>query len=126
MSKASKTKKRILQIGEMVVTPMANKKIKLSIGKKETIVEYSDLWGAIFILGDKERQEAMMPVRKEERMIFSRKHTIEASKDIKKGEQVVVWCEVSIPKTIVEAIAEENGAKVIIQKEENTELVSVV
>lgn len=118
-----KIKKNIMRIGDMVVTPMVGGKVRLSIGDKKTDVAYQDLWGAIFVLSDKERQDAMMPVRKEERMIFSRKHVIEATKDIKKGEKVSVWCEVSIPKTIVEAIAEENGAKVIVQKEEATEIV---
>lgn len=118
-----KPKKNIMQIGDMTFTPMDGNKVVVNIGKTaNTIVDYKDLWGAIFVLSDKERQDAMMPARKEERMVFSRKHTIEATKDIKKGEIVNVWCEVSIPKTIVEAIAEENGAKVIIRVPEEVEI----
>lgn len=108
-------KKKIMKIGDMVVTPMKDKNVKLSIGNKSTIVEYKDLWGAIFVLSDKERQDAMMPVQKTERMVFSRKHVVQLTKDMKAGEMVNVWCEVSIPQTIVDAIAEENGAKVIIK-----------
>jgi hypothetical protein len=120
--KKEKANKRVMQIGDMVLKPIGGNKVVVTIANAKTIVDYKDLWGAIFVLSDKERQDAMMPVRKEERMIFSRKHVIEASKDIKKGEKINVWCEVSIPKTIVEAIAEENGAKVIYQKEDKSSL----
>lgn len=108
-------KKRTMKIGDMTVVPMAHNKVKISIREKSTIVDYKELWGAIFVLSDKERQDAMMPVRKEERMVFSRKHVIRLNKDMKAGEDVVAWCEISIPETIVRAIAEENGAKVIIK-----------
>lgn len=115
-----KEKKNIMQIGDMTFTPTADKKhVIVRIENAKTIVKYEELWGAIFVLGDKERQEAMMPVRKEERMIFSRKHVVQLSKDMKAGENVNVWCEVSIPQTIVEAIALENGAKVIVKVPEN-------
>ncbi len=117
-----KEKRKTMQIGKMNVTPLDKHRVQLSIGKATTEVDFKELWGVIFVLSEKEQQDAMMPARKEERMVFSRKHTIEAMKDIKAGDTINVWCEVSIPKTVVEAIAEENGAKVIIQKEETTEL----
>lgn len=110
-----KKKKTIMQIGDMTVTPTKDGKIELKLGKNKTIVEYKELWGAIFVLSDKERQDAMMPVRKEERMVFSRQIQIKLKNDMKAGEVVKAWTEISIPQTIVEAIAEENGAKVIIK-----------
>lgn len=114
--------KNVMVIGGMTVTPLKTGKVKLAIGKESTQVEYKELWGAIFVLSDKERQDAMMPVRKEERMVFSRKHVIKLTKDMKAGETVNTWCEVSIPETIVNAIAEENGAKVIIRAPEDVEI----
>lgn len=122
MSNKEKKNKKIMQIGGVTFTPMADNKVQIVCENKINIVDYKELWGAIFVLSDDERRDEMMPVRKEERMIFSRKHVIEASKNIKKGEKINVWCEVSIPKTIVEAIAEENGAKVIYQKDEETKI----
>ncbi len=118
-------KKKVMQIGEMTCTPMPKGMVKLSIGTKSTTVDYKELWGAIFVLSDKERQDAMMPVRKEERMVFSRKHVIKLKKDMQAGDSVVAWCEVSIPETIVRAIAEENGAKVIIRSADDGDEVTV-
>lgn len=115
-------KKNVMQIGDMTFSPTTKGMVKVSIGSKSTIVDYKELWGVIFMFSDKERQDAMMPVRKEERMVFSRKHTVQLKNDMKAGEMLNVWCEVSIPQTIVDAIAEENGAKVIIQSADNVEI----
>ena len=113
-------RKKSLKIGDITVTPLVGGKIKLSLGDKSTTVAYKDLWGPTFLLGkdDKELQDQLVPEQKKEMMVFSRKHQIMLQKDMKKGETVNVWCEVNIPQTIVAAIAEENGAKVILQAPE--------
>lgn len=111
-------KLKTMQLGDMTIEPLKNGKLRMTVGKKSFEVAYKDLWGVTFMLGDREHQDQMMPVQKKEMMVFSRKHVIEAQKDIKAGESVVVWCEVSVPQTVVAAIAEENGAKVIIQAPE--------
>lgn len=114
-------KHKPMQIGDITVEALPGGKLRLTLGQKSTEVEYKDLWGVAFLLGkeDKERQDQLVPVQKKEMMVFSRKHVIRAEKDIKAGETLNVWCEVNIPLTIVEAIAEENGAKVILQKIES-------
>lgn len=103
--------------GEVTIEPLPNKKLKISIGKKSAEVVYGELWGIIFMLGTNEFRDELMPVQKKEMMVFSRKHQIKATKDIKEGETLNVWCEINIPQIIVESIAKQNGAKVIVQKE---------
>ena len=105
-----------MKLGELEVTPLPGGKLQLTLGKKTIEIDYKELWGVTFMLAkDKESQDQLLPVQKKEMMVFSRKHQIMLSKDMKKGETVNVWCEVNIPQTVVEAIAEENGAKVILQ-----------
>lgn len=110
---ASKTK--TMQVGDLTITPLKNMQVRLTMGGKSCEVLYKDLWGATFMLGDKKYQEAMIPVQKKEMMVFSRKHQVRATHDIKKGDILNFWCEVNIPQMIVESIAKENGAKVILQ-----------
>lgn len=104
-------------VGKATFKPLEEGKVSITIGKQSTEVEYKELWGVIFVLGEGKYRDEMIPVQKKEMMVFSRKHVIKATKDIKAGETINVWCEVNIPKTIVEAIAEENGVKVIYQKD---------
>ena len=110
MAKNPKT----MQVGELTITPEARSRfITLELGGKKTRVHYKELWGAMFVLGDGKYREAMLPVQKEERMVFSRKLEVEAKKDIKAGERIVIWTEMDVAKSVVAAIAEKEGAKVI-------------
>ena len=105
-----------MKVGEATLIPLAKDEVKITLGGKSTTIPYKELWGAVFVLGNDEYRDNMLPVQKKEMMIFSRKHIIEAKKDIKKGEKVSVWCEVNIPQIVVESIALKNGAKVIYQQ----------
>lgn len=101
-------------IGGLTIESKGPKKpLTLTIDGKKTEVEYKELWGVVYLLGDKKHKVEMIPVQKKEMMVFSRKYEIEAKHDIKQGERVVFWGEINIPETIVQSIAEENGAKVI-------------
>lgn len=108
--------KKTLQLGTMSIKPLHGDKLLLTLGGKTTETTVKDLFGVTFLLADAEQQDALIPVQKTQMMVFSRKHSIMLSKDMKKGEVVNTWCEINIPQTIVEAIAEENGAKVILQE----------
>lgn len=108
------SKKNTLQVGDMTIEPEARSRyLTITLGGKSTRIHYKELWGAMFVLGDGKYREAMIPDRKDERMVFSRKLTVRAAKDIKQGETIVVWTEIDVAKTIVESIAEKEGAKVI-------------
>ena len=103
-----------MKVGELTLEALDTKKgVKLTMGKTSCDVTYKELWAALFVIGDADMQAEIMPVRKTEMMVFARKHTIQASRDIKSGELINVHCEVNIPEILVNSIAEENGAKVI-------------
>lgn len=110
----AKKNPKTLLVGEMTLTPEKRSKfLTLEIGGKKTRVHYKELWGAVFMLGNGDYRTQMIPAKKEERMIFSRKHEILAKRDIKAGEKIAVWCEVDVAKTVVESLAEKEGAKVL-------------
>jgi hypothetical protein len=111
-----------MKVGEAILAPLDKRRVKLTLGKKSTEMDYKDLWGAVFVLGEGKYRDEMLPLRQKEMMVFSRKHVIKVSKDLKAGETVNVWCEVNIPKIVVESIAEKNGAKVIYQQVEEIPL----
>lgn len=101
------------------MTPEARSRfITVTIGKESRRVHYKDLWSMLYVLGDAKYQEAMLPVRKEERLVFSRKLQIQAKKDLKEGEVITVWVEFDVARDVAQAIAEKNGAKVLEQSDE--------
>jgi hypothetical protein len=118
---SKKPNKRTMQVGELSLEPEARSRyLTATITQKDgtkvkTRVHYKELWGAVYMLGNGEYRAQMIPDKKEERMVFSRKHEIIAKRDIKAGEKIAVWCEVDVAKTVVEAIAEKEGAKVVEQ-----------
>ncbi len=113
MSKKRKNTNTLEADGVMMEPEPRSRFITITVGGKSARVHYKKLWGMFFVLGDENYRAQMIPVQKEERMIFSRKHRIVAKRDMNAGEELVAWCEVDVRKTVVEAIAEENGAKVI-------------
>ncbi len=112
------TKPTTLQFGKLTIEKLEGSKFRLTINRSKAEVDFKDLWKAIFLFSPAEQQATLMPAMADERMVFSRKHQIKATKDIKAGEMVTVWCEVNVRDTVVNAIAEENGAKVIIKAAE--------
>ncbi len=104
--------KNTLQVGNLTLKPKGDN-IQLILGDQKTTVPFKELWSAVFVLSNGEYKAQMIPAAKEDRMVFSRKLRIRAAKDIKAGEEIVVWTEFDVKQAIVESIAEENGAKVI-------------
>lgn len=104
--------------GQLTIVPEGRSRfVTITIGNKENKksirVHYKELWSAVWVLGDKEFKDQLIPVQKTQCMLFSRQHKVRATRDIKQGDEINFWCEVSVEKTVVEAIAEKNGAKVI-------------
>lgn len=107
------TKKDTMQVGDLTITPSDGKNVTLSIDGKKTTMPFKELWSAVFVLSGREYKAQMIPASKEERMVFSRKLRIRASKDIKAGEEIVTWVEFDVSRSVVESIAEKEGAKVL-------------
>lgn len=111
---AKKNKNTLELVGGVTLIPEGRSRyVTIVVDGKKARVHYKELWGAVFVLGDGKYREQMIPARKEERMVFSRKHEIEVKRDVKAGEKLAVWCEVDVAKTVVAAIAEKEGAKVV-------------
>lgn len=110
---SNKENKRTMVVGALSVEPLANGKLRMSVGSKQTDIDYKDLWSIMFYLGDDEQKDALMPVKKTPMMVFSRKYVIEAKNDIKKGDKIVFWGEVNVEETVVAAIAKQNGVESI-------------
>lgn len=116
MPKKQNTKSRILQIGDITITPEPRSRyLTLTIGGSSARVHYKELWSALFVLGDGRYREAMLPVRKRERVVFSRKLQIQAKKDLKAGEIITVWAEFNVDKDVVESIMKREGVETIEQ-----------
>lgn len=114
----SKKNPNTLEASGVTIVPDARSKfLTVTVGGQSTRIHYKELWSMLYVLGTPKYQEEMMPVRKEERMVFSRKHEVMTNRDIKKGEKVVFWCEVDVAKTVVAAIAEKEGGKIIEQSD---------
>ena len=79
--------------------------IKMSIGDKEAIIPIAELVGLLLSIGTDEQKDSLMPVRKTEMRKYVRQHRIMAKKNIKKGEFIVVNCEIDVPLTVTEGLA---------------------
>jgi hypothetical protein len=86
------TKKNIMKVGDATIQSAKDGKVKITIGEEYSTVPYKDLWGALFVLGDNKYKDEMLPIRKKEMMVFSRKHVIQVKNDMKAGETLSVWC----------------------------------
>ena len=85
--------------------------IKMSIGDKEAIIPIAELVGLLLSIGNEEQRDSLMPVRKTEVRKYIRQHKIMAKKNIKKGEFIVVNCEIDVPLTVTEGLAGIIGKK---------------
>ena len=68
-------------------------------------IAIKDLYGLIFVLVNPEQQQEMMPVRKTEIRYYERQHRVKVKRDIKRGEEVIVNCKISVPLVVEEGLA---------------------
>lgn len=106
--------KNTLTVGDLTLIPEPRSRyLTLEMGGKKCRIHYKELWGAMFVLGDGKYRAEMVPHKKQERMVFSRKLQIQAKKDIKAGETITVWVEFDVAKDVAQSIVEKNGGKVL-------------
>jgi hypothetical protein len=72
-------------------------------GNKCTVMK-NDLYAFVFMIGDPEQQSELVPVRKTTITKYVRQHRVIAKKDIRKGEEIVVNCEIDVPTVVEEGI----------------------
>ena len=82
----------------------ASNGVRVKMGSKEAVFKLEDLFGFIFLSVSPEKQSELMPVRKTTITKYVRQHTVEAKKDIKRGEKIVVNCEIDVPTVVEEGL----------------------
>ena len=78
--------------------------VRFDIGGKTSIVKYSDLFSFMFVLATKEQQALMMPVKQELGHQYMKEIQVKLTKDLKKGEFMVVQVPINIPDIVAEEI----------------------
>lgn len=75
--------------------------IKTKIGDKTLMLDKGDLWRALFILSKEDEQTQMIPSKLQKARIYKKRVTIEADKDIKKGEKIIFTVDWMLPEAII-------------------------
>ncbi len=106
------TKKNTFTLGSVTFKyAPKSKEFKVTVGDEVRYIRFQDLWMMIYMVSDQKNKDDLIPVLKNEIMVFARKHTIKATKDIKAGEIINCHCEVNVPKIVVESLLKEHGVE---------------
>lgn len=84
--------------------------IRITIGDKVAVISYDDLYGFILLNSTGEKFSQIAPAQKTLVRKFIKQHTVEVGKPLKKGERVVVNCEIDVPITVVQALQGNLGS----------------
>ncbi len=85
--------------------------ILVTVDGKEAIIPIKELYSFIFVVGNAQQQEAMMPVKQTTVRKIRKVHIVEATKDIRKGEKLKVRCETNVPVEVWEGMAGMMGQR---------------
>jgi|GEM_PF-2640116 len=81
--------------------------VRIAIGDNVSIVKYSDLFSFMFVLATKEQQSLMMPVKQELGHQYMKEIQVKLTKDLKKGEFMVVQVPINVPNIVAQEIKEK-------------------
>jgi len=81
--------------------------VRIEIGGKKSVVKLADLYKVVFDIVGPEEQSDLLPVRKTTIRKYIRQHRIRAGKNIKKGDEMVVNCEIDVPLTVEEGLRKD-------------------
>lgn len=88
----------------IVVTIRGKSNLKMCMGDLCAYIPIQELYQLLLVVTNEEQRANMLSFKKREMMKFIRQHTVVAQKDIKKGEHLVVNCEVNVPKMVIDNI----------------------
>lgn len=69
------------------------------------LVDKKELYSFVFMISDPEQQSNLLPVRQTTITKYMKQHKVVAKKDIKKGEMVIVNCEIDVPTVVEEGMS---------------------
>ena len=81
--------------------------IKVTLANKVSIISKDDLWNFVFSIVQTDKQQQMIPVKKQEMEQYVKQHTVELQKDMKKGEIMAVNCKVNVRQEVADAVRRE-------------------
>lgn len=89
--------------------------IRVKIGTDTVKIDRQKLWDFVFAIVKPDMQLQMIPKLKTEMERYYKQHSVELQKDMKKGEKLLVNCEVNVKQEVADAyrreIEESNIAK---------------
>ena len=88
-------------------SPSTNDAIKVKLGGCEAVIKRKDLFGFMFVVATPEQQEMLMPVRKTTMTTYNRQHKVVAKRQIEKGQELVVNCQISVPTIVEEGLRQD-------------------
>jgi hypothetical protein len=94
-------------------------KVKIIVDGREGIISKKDLYPFVFVIADEETQSKLMPVQRTTIRKYVKQHRVELLKDMKKGDVMVVNCEVDVPLTV------EQGLSGIIDNKKRSKLITL-
>lgn len=78
--------------------------VRVTMGKEEAIIPLEDIYGFIMIAGTPKQQDDLLPIKQTLVKKIIKRHVVQATKDIKKGEMINFRCETNIPVEVVEGL----------------------
>lgn len=92
-----------LEIGWSKDPEMADM-VRVHIGDKKAMISYKDLYGFVLLNSAGDDLDKLAPVQQTLVRKFMKQHVVMAQKDIKRGQSLVVNCEIDVPIQVVEAL----------------------
>jgi hypothetical protein len=78
--------------------------LKISIGSKIALIELQKLWEFVYTIVTPELAEQIIPMKREEREVFTKQHIVKVQKDLKVGDELVVNCHTDVRKEVADAM----------------------
>lgn len=85
--------------------------VRVTMGSETAIIKISELYGFMFVIANAEQQEQLMPVKQTTVRKIRKRHIVEVTKDIRKGQKLNVRCETNVPVEVWEGMRGMLGRK---------------
>lgn len=88
--------------------------VKLTLNEEEIVVDMQKLWEFVYTVVTPDLADKIVPVRTEEREVFSKQHYVKVQKDLKVGDTLVVNCQTDVRKEVADAMRRDLQEKEVI------------
>lgn len=88
--------------------------VKISMEGNKAIIDIQKLWEFVYTVVTPDLADKIVPVRTEEREVFSKQHYVKVQKDLKVGDTLVVNCQTDVRKEVADAMRRDLQEKEVI------------